>query len=112
MTSDDLLDYLHDLPSAGMPRVVVLDNAGLHVSKAVKAQRKELACRGSFLYYLPAYGLELNRIEPVFKQIKHHEIPRRSHRPKAELRALVESGFESYGRNLGLKSGVELRPAA
>jgi hypothetical protein len=54
----------------------------------------------------------LNRIEPVFKQIKHHEIPRRSRETKAELRASVESGFESYGRKLDSKSGKQLRPAA
>ena len=86
-----------------MPRVVVLDNASLHVSKVVKAQRKELARRGIFLYYLPPYSPELNRIEPVFKQVKHHEIPRRSHTSKAELRASVEGGFDSYGRKLDQK---------
>jgi putative transposase len=112
LTSDDLLEYLRGLPVAGVPRVVVLDNAGLHVSEAVKAQRPELARRGIYLYYLPAYSPELNRIEPVFKQIKHHEIPCRSHKSKAELRASVESGFESYGRKLRLKSGEQLRPAA
>jgi putative transposase len=64
------------------------------------------------LYYLPAYSPELNRIEPVFKQVKHHEIPSRSHKTKAELRASVERGFESYGRKLGPKSGEQLRPAA
>ena len=112
LTSDDLLEYLRDLPAVGVPRVVVLDNAGLHISKVVKAQRGELARRGTFLYYLPAYSPELNRIEPVFKQVKHHEIPRRSHTSKAELRASVECGFESYGRKLGPKSGEQLRPAA
>ena len=112
LTSDDLLEYLGGSPTASVPRVVVLDNAGLHVSKLVKAQRKELTRRGIFLYFLPAYSPELNRIEPVFKQIKHHEIPRRSHKSKSELRASVESGFESYGRKLDPKTVYELRPAA
>jgi transposase len=112
LTSEDLLECLRGLPAAKVPRVVVLDNAGLHVSRVVKAQRKELARRGVFLYYLPAYSPELNRIEPVFKQVKHHEIPRRSHTSKSELRTSVESGFETYGRKLGPKSGEELRPAA
>ena len=112
LTSDDLLDYLRALPAAKVPRVVVLDNAGMHTSKAFKARRKELARQGIYLYYLPVYSPELNRIEPVFKQVKHHEIPRRSHKSKAELRASVESGFESYGRKLEPKSGKELRPAA
>ncbi|MBV8316570.1 MAG: transposase [Planctomycetaceae bacterium] len=103
LTSDDLPASLRGLPTARVPRVVVLDNAGLHVSKVVKAQRKELARQGIFLYFLPAYSPELNRIEPVFKQIKHHEVPHRSHTSKAELRASVESGFESYGRKLDPK---------
>ena len=59
-----------------------------------------------------AYSPELNRIEPVFKQVKHHEIPVRSHRSKAELRASVEGGFESYGRKLDARSARKLRPAA
>jgi transposase len=112
LTSEDLLAYLRGLPPAPVPRVVVLDNAGLHVSKVVKAERKELARRGIFLYDLPPYSPELNRIEPVFKQVKHHEIPRRSHKAKAELRASVENGFDSYGRKLDAKSVKELRPAA
>jgi len=112
LTSDDLLAYWRALPAADVPRVVVLDNAGIHTSKAVKAARPGLAKRGIYLYYLPPYSPELNRIEPVFKQIKHHEIPRRSHKSKSELRASVESGFESYGRKLDPKSVGELRPAA
>ena len=112
LTSDDLLAYLRSLPAARGPRVVVLDNASLHVSKVVKAQRKELARRGIFLYYLPAYSPELNRIEPVFKQVKHHEIPRRSHTSKAELRVSAENGFESYGRKLDARTVEKLRPAA
>jgi transposase len=112
LTSDDLLEYLRALPGSKVPRVVVLDNAGMHTSKAVKAQRVELARRGIYLYYLPAYSPKLNRIEPLFKQIKHHEIPRRSHKTKAELRASVESGFESYRRKLDPKSVEQLRPAA
>jgi transposase len=112
LTSDDLLGCLRALPTAGVPRVVVLDNTGLHVSKVVKAQRKELARRGASLYYLPAYSPELNRIEPVFKQVKHHEIPQRSHASRAALRASVENGFASYGRKLFPKDIEELRPAA
>jgi putative transposase len=113
LTSDDLLAYLRDrLPAAGVPRVVVLDNAGIHTSKAVKAARPGLAKQGIYLYYLPAYSPELNRIEPVFKQVKHHEIATRSHATKTELRAAVESGFASYSRKLSTKGEGQLRLAA
>lgn len=112
LKSDDLLEYLGALPSAAVPRVVVLDNAGLHISKAVKARRPELARSGTYLYYLPAYSPELNEIEPVFKQVKHHEIPVRSHKSKAELREAVEQGFAAYGNSVRQKSNNQLRPAA
>jgi putative transposase len=64
----------------------VLDNASLHVSQVVKGQRRALARRGIYLYYLPAYSPELNRIEPVFRQVKDQEIPVRSYTSKAALR--------------------------
>src|SRR5262249_35491082 len=79
LTSADVLAYLRALPGAEVPRVVVLDNASLHVSKVVKAERSALAKLGIYLYYLPPYSPKLNAIESVFKQVKHHEIPQRSH---------------------------------
>jgi len=110
---DDLLAYLRDrLPSADVPRVVVLDNAGIHTSKAVKAARPALARAGIYLYYLPAYSPELNRIEPVFKQVKHHDIPVRSYTTKADLRQAVEAGFETFRQRLRPKRNNELRLAA
>jgi putative transposase len=112
LKSDDLIAYLGALPGAAVPRVVVLDNASLHISKVVKAGRRALARQGGYLYYLPAYSPELNRIEPVFRQVKYQEIPVRSHTSKPALREAVEHGFDSYGKKLSQESGKQLRPAA
>ena len=112
LTSDDLLAYLRALPWSAKPRVVVLDNASLHVSKVVKAARPGLARLGIYLYYLPPYSPELNRIEGVFRQVKYQEIPKRSHTSRADLRVSVEQGFASYGGKLQAKSAQQLRPAA
>ena len=112
MTSDDLIAYLKGLPAADVPRVVVLDNASLHISKVTKAARPALAALGIYLYYLPAYSPELNEIEAVFKQVKHHEIPQRSYTSKADLRAAVEEGFDRYRNKLRPKGCQQLRPAA
>ena len=113
LTSDDLLGYLRDrLPAADIPRVVVLDNAGMHTSQVVKAARPGLAKLGVYLYYLPPYSPELNRIEPVFKQVKHHDMPTRSFTSKADLRVAVEAGFDAYRRRLRPKRDIQLRPAA
>jgi transposase len=113
LTSDDLLAYLRDrLPAATVPRVVVLDNAGIHTSRVVKAARPGLAKVGIFLYYLPAYSPELNRIEPVFKQVKHHDMPTRSFTTRADLRKAVEDGFDAYRRRLASRCDIEPRLAA
>jgi putative transposase len=112
LTSDDLLAYLRALPAAAVPRVVVLDNAGIHTSKVVKAARPALAKLGIYLYYLPAYSPELNRTEPVFKQVKHHDIPVRSYTSKADLRAAVETGFDTFRQRLLPKTNKEPRLAA
>ena len=100
---------------AGLPydyEVLVLDNASMHTSKAFKSQRAALAKSGIYLYYLAPYSPEFNEIEAVFKQVKHHEISRRSHASKAELRETVEQGFSSYRAKLRPKGRKELRPAA
>lgn len=113
LTSDDLLAYPRDrLPAACVPRAVVLDNAGIHTSRVVRAARPGLAKHGIYLYYLPPYSPELNRIEPVFEQVKHHEMPTRSFTTKADLRKAVEEGFETYRRRLRAKGDNELRLAA
>jgi transposase len=91
---------------------VVLDNAGIHTSKAVKAARPGLARLGIYLYYLPAYSPELNRIGPVFKQVRHHEMPTRSYATKADLRNAVEEGSDAYRRRLTGKRDNQLRLAA
>jgi putative transposase len=104
LTSDDLLTYLRErLPAADVPRVVVLDNAGMHTSKAVKAARPGLAKVGVFLYYLPPYSPELNRVEPVFRQVKHHDMPTRSFTSREELRVAVQAGFDTCRQRLTSK---------
>src|SRR5262245_55807066 len=112
LTSGDVLAYLRALPAAAVPRVVVLDNAGLHTSKQVKAERKALSREGSYLYFLPAYSPELNAIEPVFQQVQHHDIPTRSPTSKAELRSSVEGGVPTRAKRLREKSNKTPRRAA
>ena len=110
--SYDLIGFLKALPWSKAPRVVVLDNAGLHTSKVIRQARRALAAAGIYLYFLPPYSPELNEIEPVFRQVKYHEIPERSHATRIGLREAVERGFGNYGRKLPRKSPERLRPAA
>jgi transposase len=100
------------LPWSAVPRVVVLDNAGLHTSKVVKAARPALAKLGISLYDLPAYSPQLNEIEGVFRQVKYHEMPQRSFTSKGDLRVGVENGFERYSRKLPRNRLTQPRPTA
>ncbi|WZO97512.1 IS630 family transposase [Isosphaeraceae bacterium EP7] len=110
--SHDLIGFLKALPWSKAPRMVVLDNAGFHTSKVIRAAREGLADRKIFLYFLPPYSPELNRIEPVFRQIKYQEIPQRSHTTRSGLREAVEASFNNYAQRLRKRSQEELRPAA
>jgi putative transposase len=110
--SYDLLGFLKALPWSSRPRVVVLDNASFHTSAVIRRARQELSASGIYLYYLPAYSPELNLIEPVFRQVKHQEIPQRSFTTRGDLRNAVETGFSNYGENLESKSPKRMRPAA
>jgi transposase len=108
----DLLGFLGALPRSRVPRVVVLDNAGLHTGGVIRAARPGLARRGLFLYFLPPYSPELNAIAPVFRQVKYHEMPQRSYTTRLGLREAVETAFTGYGRGLRPKRPERLRPAA
>ncbi|MFO0888225.1 MAG: IS630 family transposase [Isosphaeraceae bacterium] len=108
----DFLAFLRSLPWAPVPRVVVLDNGPLHTSHLVREARRGLAGKGIYLYYLPSYSPEFNRIEGVFRQVKYQEMPQRSYTQRSQLREAVERGFRNYGRTLRPKTREPLRPAA
>jgi transposase len=110
--SYDLLGFLKALPWSKAPRVVVLDNASIHTSKVIRRARHDLAASGIYLYFLPPYSPELNQIEPVFRQVKHQEVPQRSFTTRADLREGVVTGFANYARSLRSKRPKELPPAA
>ena len=110
--SYDLLGFLKALPWSKAPRVVVLDNASIHTSQVIRQARHRLTTMGIHLYFLPPYSPELNQAEPVFRQVKHQEIPQRSFTTRRELREAVVVGFSNYGRTLRSKLQKEARPAA
>jgi hypothetical protein len=110
--SYDFLGFLGALPRAKVPRIVVLGNASLHTSHVVRRALRSLAASGVYRNYLPPYPPGLNEIEPVFRQVKYHEIPQRSHTMRAGLRATVDTGFDTYGRSLKSKSEKKPRRVA
>jgi hypothetical protein len=82
------------------PCVVVLDNYAVHHAAAVKAAIPDLAAVGLSFCYLPPYSPELNPIEAVWRQVKYHDLPERSHPTDAALQAAVEAALTDRARRL------------
>lgn len=110
--AEDVVQFLRDLPPVAIPTVVVMDNAGIHRSKVVRAARAELWTRRIYLYYLPPDSPELNAIEPVFRVIKHTELPERRYPTVAALTAAIDTAFTNYRAKLHVKSHAQPGRAA
>lgn len=77
------------------PLVISLDNYSVHKSEKVEAAKAALEAANIHLFYLPSYTPELSDIEPVWQDIKHHELTKRSHDHLGEL---VKSVTDSLQR--------------
>lgn len=96
----DLLHFLGQRPRTGVPLVLVLDNAGLHRSADVRRALPALRERNVYLYYLPPYSPELNAIEPLFRAVKHLDLPERRYASAAALEAAVDDAFARVETNV------------
>lgn len=82
------------------PLVVVLDNSSVHRSAAVTAAVPALADVGLRPFFLPPSGSELNRIEPLWRQVKYHDLPIRSYETPEALRTAVENAWQTHAEAL------------
>jgi hypothetical protein len=76
--------------------VIVLDNYSVHHSQAVKAAGPGLTAAGIELFYLPPYSPELNRIEGLWRHVKHEELPTRSYPTAQALQAAVDHALDQH----------------
>jgi transposase len=101
LVAQQLLAFLPQIPRLpDRPLIVVLDNGSIHVSATTKAARQALQQQGIYLYYLPPYSPELNRIEPVFKAIKHYDLPERRYTTWTALEDAIDAAFTRYEHRL------------
>ena len=80
--------------------VVVLDNYAPHHGPQIREQASALEAAGIELFYLPPYSPELNLIEPLWRHIKHEEMPVRSHKTADELKAAVDTALDTQATEL------------
>lgn len=100
LTRAEVIGLLAVRKRTDLPLIVVLDNASFHHSLEVQEAIPELWKRGVYLYYLPPYSPELNRIERLFRTIKHYDLPERTYPTLAALTAAVEAAFARQEINL------------
>lgn len=78
------------------PGVIVLDNYAVHRSAAVKAALVDLERVGVHFFYLPPYSPELNRIERLWRHVKHEEMPIRSYQTLETLQTAVAAALNRH----------------
>jgi hypothetical protein len=69
------------------PLYIWLDNSSVHTCQAVKDALPALKAADVHLMYLPAYSPELSKIEPIWNDVKYHEMTKRSFADLLKLRA-------------------------
>ena len=84
--------------------VVVQDNGSLHKSNLTRQQWQRWHSQGLFLFFLPPYCSEMNRIEDQWHQLKAHEIAGRMFEDEYDLARAVIDGMEARS----LKGGYSL----
>ena len=87
------------LPVRRRPAILVLDNGPCHRSRLVKAKRAEWRQRGLRLFFLPPYCPHLNRIETLWRLVKHHWLPVSAYASFAMLRDTVTALLNTVGLN-------------
>ena len=72
MSSEIFIEFLDEIAKKyDKPVVLIVDNASFHRSKLVVQRLEDLKRRGLTLHFLPAYSPELNRIETLWRIMKH-----------------------------------------
>jgi hypothetical protein len=75
------------------PLVIALDNYSVHTSQTVLAAQPHLAAANVELVYLARYCPEQSGIEPVWNDVKQHQIPIRSFARVADLKDGVDDAL-------------------
>lgn len=97
------------------PMVMVVDNYSVHHCQEVEAELAAFEAAGITLFYLPSYSPELSAIEPIWHDVKHHELPKRSYKTLGELYEAVKKALSRKAEKLiaaSVKTAISLRAAA
>jgi len=82
------------------PLAIALDNYSVHTGQAVRAAQPQLAAANVELVYLARYCPEQSGIEPVWNDVKQHQIPVRSFAQVADLKRAVDDALARKAQQL------------
>ena len=82
---------------AGKLRLVVLDNAPIHTSRAFQARVTDWFRQGVGLHWLPPYCPELNLIEILWRKIKYEWLPPRAYLGFDHLKSELQNILDQFG---------------
>jgi hypothetical protein len=79
----------------GRLTVMVQDQGALHTSNLTQQHWQHWREQGLFLFFLPKYCSEMNRIEEEWHQLKRHEIAGRMFEDEYELATAIMNGIQA-----------------
>jgi transposase len=91
------------LRKTGKITVVVQDRGSIHTSNLTKANYEQWEKQGLYIFLLPSYSPELNRIENEWQRIKEDELAGRMFEDEYELSMAVVEAIESRQKRNGLE---------
>ncbi len=89
------------LEQTGRLTVVVQDNSSIHKRESVRQQWQRWQEQGLFLFCLPPYSVQMNRIEDQWHQLKVHEIAGQMFEDEYDLAMAVIKGMEARSEAAG-----------
>lgn len=102
-TAELFLGFVADLvQKVSKSLVIVLDNASIHKAAAIRCALEHLEMQGVQFKFLPPYCPELNRIETMWRLMKHRWLALKR-RTEEELERAIEHVFENFGRQFRME---------
>lgn len=89
------------LEKEGKIRVIGIDNASFHTSKAVRACWERWRSQGLFIFFFPPYCSEMNRIELEWLHLKRDELAGQMFNDEKELAVAITEGLDARAEKNG-----------
>ena len=80
--------------------MIVLDTDAVHNSQTVVAAQPDVVAADVQLVYLPSYCPDLSAMEPVWNDVKQHQLPTRSFTRVVDLKRAVDNALDQKAQQL------------